>query len=268
MSRMTKQKRIITLTTDFGNKDGYAGVMHGVILSHTTDVVIVDLTHQIPPQNIFAAAFLLEKHSSHFPISTIHVAVVDPEVGGDRAILLAASGGQFYLAPDNGLLAFLKKRSDTRFYQATDATFWQARVSQTFHGRDVFAPLAAQLACGLKIDRAFSEIDVADLKGMEQQLPVIAGNEIHGVFVYCDHFGNLITNIHREHLPVDREIIISCGLHKITGLSSAYADKNHGELLAIINSFDHLELAVNNGRADTFLPNYTKETITIKWHDF
>ncbi len=259
------QKRIITLTTDFGNRDGYAGVMHGVILSRTTNVIIVDLTHEIPPQNIFAAAFLLETHSAYFPVSTIHVAVVDPDVGSDRAVLLAAAAGQFFLAPDNGLLAFLKSWPNTRFFRATDENFWQAKISRTFHGRDIFAPLAAHLAEGLKIEHAFSEINADELAAMNQQQPVITGNEIHGVFVYCDHFGNLITNIHREHLPADMKLTISCGLHKISGLSQTYSVKKHGELLAIINSFDHLEIAVNNGRADTYFPTYAKETITITW---
>ncbi|KAA3616386.1 MAG: hypothetical protein DWQ05_11665 [Calditrichaeota bacterium] len=260
------QKKIITLTTDFGTQDGYAGVMHGVILKTAPHATIVDLTHEIPAQNIFAAAFLVESHSKYFPKSSIHVVVVDPGVGSSRRILLAESESQFFLAPDNGLLSFLNKRKNTRFYRASNRDYWLPELSQTFHGRDIFAPLAAFLANDLDLKMAFEEIIESDIEILHSGRPTIKDNRIQGKITYCDHFGNLITNIRSEDLPGDSTVTIEVGNHRIAGLAKSYSEKNSGEILAIINSFNHLEIAVNSGRADRVILNYKNEDVVVFWH--
>ncbi|MCA9735237.1 SAM-dependent chlorinase/fluorinase [candidate division KSB1 bacterium] len=258
-------KQIITLTTDFGTRDGFVGVMHGIILGKAPHVHIIDLTHKIPAHDVRAASFLLQAHTPFFPKQTIHVAVVDPGVGSDRAVLLAELHGSYFLAPDNGLLSFLIDQPNVNFYRAQKKEYWLPQVSQTFHGRDIFAPLAAQLANGCDVNEIFTEVAKNEIVPLEKISVTKSPNSVRGLFVHYDRFGNLITNIRREDLHADKEFIIQFGNTKLYGLSSSYAEKKRGELLAIFNSFSLLEIAVNQGRAVEFFPNYSELEITLSW---
>ncbi|KAA3656716.1 MAG: hypothetical protein DWQ10_14820 [Calditrichaeota bacterium] len=259
------RKKIITLTTDFGLRDGFVGVMHGVILRQAPEAEIVDLTHEIPAHDIRAAAFLLESHSPFFPPESIHVAVVDPGVGSGRAILLAEYDSHFFLAPDNGLLSFLRHRADAKFYHAKNKKIWLPLISQTFHGRDIFAPLAAQLAIEQNPGEAFGPITAEDIVTIPDQYPSKTANSVAGEFIYCDRFGNLITNIRKADVPADKKLSISVGHNKLDKIANAYSESPPGDLLAIFNSFNRLEIAINQGRANDLFPMYKHEKITISW---
>ena len=191
---------IITLTTDFGSGSHYAAAMKGVILSINPAATIVDFSHDVPPQDIRRAALLLDDAADWFPADTIHVAVVDPGVGTDRAIVYARIGRQQFVAPDNGLLSRLAARTPpSKMVQVTDPAYWLERVSTTFHGRDIMAPVAAHLALGLDPDRLgppFERLTTIDWPEPRQR-----PDRLDGAVIEIDAFGNLITNLTADMLP-------------------------------------------------------------------
>ncbi len=254
-------RALITLLTDFGWQDGYIGAMKGVIFSICPGARIVDLTHDVPPQNIDAAAFLLQAHSRFFPAGTIHVAVVDPGVGGERGIVLARDARYMYLAPDNGLLTFLADRPDASFYLASDPSFWLTEVSQTFHGRDIFAPLAAHLASGTPIEKMFRP--VARIVTRPESRARMEKNRIVGKVIYIDRFGNLITNISRELAGKRRIAQVHLGEGISVPLVSSYDSVHSGTPLAIWGSFGYLEIAVNQGSAKRMFERELEKPVTV-----
>ncbi len=258
---MTPNK-LISLLTDFGLQDGYVGAMHGVIYSICPEARIVDLTHGVPPQNVEAAAFLLRAHSRYFPHGTIHVAVVDPGVGSSREIILAVDDRYFYLAPDNGLLTFLQGRPGVRFYAANNPDYWLPAVSNTFHGRDIFAPLAAHLASGVAIEAMFRpKKQIHPLPEAEAE---DAGHEIRGRVIYHDRFGNLITNISRASVGERVPQMVLFGDELRLPLVNSYASVPVNAPLAIWGSFDYLEIAVNHGNAAQEFQAYLKKPVILK----
>lgn len=254
--------RIVTLTSDFGLADEFVGVMKGVILGREPAAVIVDLSHMIEPRAILQAAHLLQAAWSFFPAGTIHAAVVDPGVGSDRRVVLLQAGGHYFLAPDNGLLSLVMAGCDSpRCWQVNRRSLFLDRVGTTFHGRDIFAPVAASLAGGLAPDLVGPRLPVGDLVVLTDLLPH-GGAEpgsLWGRVVQVDRFGNLITNIGRQFLRKffgdgdRRHLEISCGPVLVHGLSETYSAQPAGVLLALIGSRDTLELAVNQGRAADLL---------------
>lgn len=239
--------RMITLTTDFGLRDGYAGEMKGVILGINPDAAIIDISHEIEPQNVGQAAFVLGTTSPHFPPGTVHVVVVDPGVGTERkAILLETTSGLF-LGPDNGVLSYVMEANPQyRAIALTNSKYWRKPVSLTFHGRDIFAPVAAHLSKGV----APGELGetVTSLATLYICQPEEQGSELVGEVVYIDGFGNLVTNIRESDLPQQHEAVeFEVGGRVIRGLSRSYAEG--GELLAIPGSSDRMEIAARNGSA-------------------
>ena len=190
---------LITLTTDFGTADGFVGAMKGVIHSLAPQATLVDITHEIPAHDIRAGTFALETAVPYFPKDAIHVAVVDPGVGSERAALLVETARGRFLAPDNGLLTSVAPETrETRLFSLNKPEFWRPQVSATFHGRDVFAPVAAHLARGVRSEALGTPI--ARMVRLPWPRPRRRGHAIHGEVVHVDRFGNLITNVRREDL--------------------------------------------------------------------
>jgi S-adenosyl-L-methionine hydrolase (adenosine-forming) len=259
---------IITLTTDFGSGSHYAAAMKGVILSIHPAATIIDVTHDVPPQDIRRAALLLENAADWFPPETIHVAVVDPGVGTDRAIVYAKIGTQQFIAPDNGLLSRLAARTPpTKLIRLADPAYWLERVSATFHGRDIMAPVAARLALGLDperlgppLDRLFTAVDWPEARQRS--------NRIDGAVIEIDSFGNLITNLTADLFagrPTDRRACIVCNIYETWGIYSAYSEQPRGTLVALIGSSGRLELALVGDNAARRLGISVGSPVALAW---
>jgi S-adenosyl-L-methionine hydrolase (adenosine-forming) len=243
-------KRIITLTTDFGLTDGFVGVMKGVILSINPDAMIIDITHDIAPQNIEQGAFVFANAYRYFPPNAIHVVIVDPGVGSARRPIAMQIGETIFVAPDNGILSLEIGDSPIQCMHLTNPKFWLPRVSNTFHGCDIFSPVAAHLSMGVPIEKMGEPMD--DWVRLPQSMKATReGNEITGQVVHIDRFGNVITNISEEMLiGMDRaKIVIRIGDKVIRGIRRTYADGQRGEIIALISSSWNLELAIPNGNA-------------------
>lgn len=235
---------IITLITDFGTADGYAGAMKGVIWGINPRAQIVDITHDISPQNIPQAAHVLETIYPYYPPGTIHVIVVDPGVGTDRRAVAVRTSKAYVIAPDNGLLTPIVKQV-MEAVALTECRFWRDPVSPTFHGRDIFAPVAAHLSLGIPL-RAFGPA-VSSLKSLPLPEPIVERDgSLIGHVIHIDRFGNAITDLAPSDLPPGPFRIEVKG-HCIEGLSRTYAE---GEgLLALVGSHGRLEIALKNGSA-------------------
>jgi S-adenosylmethionine hydrolase len=240
---------ILTLTTDFGHEGPFVATMKGRILSRFPAARIIDLTHEIPVYWPAEAGFWLERSYAYFPAGTVHVAVVDPGVGTRRDIIVVECDGHVFLAPDNGLLAPLVTRATAAGRSARvfrlDATrlgrFALGTASATFHGRDIFAPLAAELAAGRCIPGDIG-VPVADIIPSWVDDPVDHGRQVTGVVMAIDHFGNLITNIDGARAGQFRAPIVRTGNHEFP-LRRTYGDAKPGDYLALVNSFNVVEIA-------------------------
>lgn len=239
---------IVTLLSDFGAKDAYVGVMKGVILGLWPEARIVDLTHEIAPQNIREARFQLEGALPYFPAGTIHVNVVDPGVGSSRRILCARTRDRWLLAPDNGLLTGLLGQGAEVRAVTNKAWFLAGAISRTFHGRDIFAPVAARLGRGEPFESVGAVVSDPQLLELEVARRCADGALV-GRIEHIDTFGNLITNVRTSDLGGAVPRSIDFLGHALPGLSESYATVGQGQPLAIIDSFDHLEIAVRGGSA-------------------
>lgn len=239
---------IITLLTDFGYADPYVASMKGVILGINPDVQIVDISHNVTPQNINEAAFILKRSYPFFPKGTIHVVVVDPGVGSNRSIFAVKSDSAIFLAPDNAVLKYVFDDGPVEVYQITNRDYFRDNVSHTFHGRDIFAPVAAHISKGISLEilgRPF-----ADYVTGKVSKPVVDANEkITGEVVYIDRFGNGITNIEGHLLAGRKQIQLHVKSITIRELSSRYTDVPAGKPLALIGSGNTLEISVHQGNA-------------------
>jgi S-adenosylmethionine hydrolase len=246
-----KPSGVITLTTDFGLRDPYVAMMKGVILSLHSEARLVDVTHQIEPGAVSQAAGLVRDAFSHFPAGTIHVVVVDPGVGSVRRPIAVAAAGHAFVGPDNGLFwPIIEAQAGARVVHLTEKRYFRSAVSKTFHGRDLFAPVAAHLALGVGLEQMGAAI--ADPVSLPLPKPRRKGDSLIGQIVRIDHFGNLITNIRRRELEpflMAAPPVVEVGRTRVEGLGQAYADVGPGELVALMDSSDCLELAVNMGRA-------------------
>jgi S-adenosylmethionine hydrolase len=244
--------RVITLTTDFGLDDWFVGTMNGVILGRAPRARIVDLTHGIAPGDIAAGAFALAAAWRFFPRGTVHVAVVDPGVGGPRAALAAWAGGHYFLAPDNGVLTLaLRAAGAPQLRRLENPRLRLREVSRTFHGRDVFAPAAAWLAGG----GAFAQLGpgAPDFQRLPWPAVVRRAGAVAGEVVYVDRFGNAITNLDEPALRAVRggreALRVWAGRRAWGGLRSHYQAVPPGARVALIGSTGFLELAINGGSA-------------------
>jgi S-adenosylmethionine hydrolase len=242
---------IITLTTDFGLADGYVGIMKGVILGIAPHARLVDLSHEIAPQDVQQAAYVLGRAAPYFPRGVVHLAVVDPGVGSARRALLVTTPRAAYVGPDNGLFTTALDEPGAAAWQLDRREFWLPDTSYTFHGRDIFAPVAAHLALGRAAEELGSAI--ADAVRLPALLPERIGNSrIRGHVMHVDRFGNLISSIPAAWVS---EGDWSCSIagRTITGVSRAYADVAPGALLALVSSGGSLEVAVRDGNASQAL---------------
>jgi S-adenosylmethionine hydrolase len=247
----------ITLLTDFGTHDAYVGIMKGVILQVHPTATIIDITHRIDPQDLVQAAYTVAYAYKYFSENSVHIIVVDPGVGGDRRIIAMRKKGQFFLAPDNGVLTLvLDEDGEEQIYLVTNTRYFLKPVSQTFQGRDIFAPVGAQLAKGFPINELGNPIDGAELVRLTNIKPHITENgRVTGAVVTIDRFGNLISNIDwkfiKHHFPAATEnsLRFYIGDRFITGLSASYNSVEPGNPLAITGSRGYFEISVNSGSA-------------------
>jgi S-adenosyl-L-methionine hydrolase (adenosine-forming) len=253
---------IITLTTDFGLSDAFVGSMKGVILGIHPGARIVDISHDIPPQDIDHAAFVVRCAAPHFPRGTVHVVVVDPGVGTERLILAVRTADQVFLAPNNGVLKYVfDEHSEAEAFNVTHSEYFRERVSRTFHGRDIFAPVAAHLSRGLsveKLGRPFAEFD----RGVIPRAVRLA-DRITGEVIAFDRYGNGITNIPAGWIDDPETARVLAGGFAFESLARSYLDVPPGNPLAIIGSADALELSVNRGSARETLNLKIGETVTV-----
>ncbi len=249
-----KSTPLFVLLTDFGHRDSYAGTMKGVIYSICENARIVDLTHTVEPQDVIGAAFVLRSSYEYFPPDSIFVCVVDPGVGGKRDIICMKAGGRTFLAPDNGLLSMLEAERKADAIRAVEnKELWLDGVSTTFHGRDIFAPVAARLAEGAGIEKVGPRKRTIKALKLPKPVKTTAGT-LKGEIVYIDQFGNLITNVGEATLQTNlpqafEDISVSVAGSKTKGISGSYGDVKEGELVALIGSSGYLEIAANRGSA-------------------
>jgi S-adenosyl-L-methionine hydrolase (adenosine-forming) len=244
---------LITITTDFGTRDGYVGAMKGVMLTIDPTLRLVDLAHDLPAQDVRHAALVLRSACPRFPVGTVHLAVVDPGVGGPRAPIALVAGGHAFVGPDNGLLSLvaagLGRGAARRIARRGPlARFLPAAPSPTFHGRDVFAPTAAVLACGrVPFSGLGAEVRPARLTIAR---PRREGAWVRGEITHFDRFGNAVTNLAGEHLPARRaRATVAVGARERVRLVETYAAAPVGELVAVVGSDGWLEIAVRDGSA-------------------
>jgi S-adenosylmethionine hydrolase len=242
---------IITLLSDFGTRDPYVAAMKGVILSIQPEAVLVDLTQEVPPQDIVAGAFLLAGAAPYFPPRTIHLAVVDPGVGTQRRALAARARGQFWVGPDNGLfhLVFLESGAPD-IVSLENPHYFRESVSPTFHGRDIFAPVAAYLSHGTPLDAFGSPL--SDPVALPWPQSIYTPEAVRGEIVYVDGFGNLVSNIRGSNLMAwlgEETHAVILGSLTIKGLARTYGDVAPKEFLALVGSHGYLEIACAQGNA-------------------
>ncbi|MGI8741963.1 MAG: SAM hydrolase/SAM-dependent halogenase family protein [Bryobacteraceae bacterium] len=245
---------LITLTTDFGSSDHFVGVMKGVVLSIAPHARIVDITHEIQPFEISQGAYAISQAYAYFPPKTIHVVVVDPGVGSARRPLLAEMAGQYFVCPDNGVLSIIYARERQKVRHITNKSFFLAGLSQTFHGRDIFSPVAAHLASGVAPARFGKLID--DPIRLNLARPVQTGKATWtGEVLSVDRFGNLITSLHIDDFQSIRvrAFELRVGFEKLTELALTFSDFAPGERMLIVGSGGFLEVAANQASAAKLL---------------
>ncbi len=247
---------LVTLITDFGLSDEYVGVLKGVILSHNADIRIVDISHLVPAQDIPTASHLLARSYVFFPPGSVHLVIVDPGVGSDRPLLAIHSDAHYFVGPDNGIFTpIIKAANSLSIHRITESSLFLHRVSNTFHGRDIMAPVAAQLATGLEIDRVGAKVTPEDCLLVSPGSCSVIEGVLHGEITHVDKFGNLCTNISRnevERFSGEKNILIQIGEDggfSVDTVCTSYAGQTKGAILALYDSHDFLEIAENMGNA-------------------
>lgn len=263
---------LITLLTDFGTQDEYVGVMKGVIAGINPDARVVDISHHIDPQDIVQGGFILAAAAPYFPAGTVHVAVVDPGVGGMRRILALECGGQRFVVPDNGLIErVLADQSPIAAVSVENQRYFLKRVSHTFHGRDIFAPVAAHLAAGLPLTELGLPVDRESIvSGVVPQCRFSTQNCLEGMVVAVDRFGNLMTNI--DAATIDRlaqrvagkKMIVELADKQIGGIVASYDHVARHTPLALIGSRGLLEISVNCGNARQALDAGKRDRVRVR----
>jgi S-adenosylmethionine hydrolase len=252
--------KIVTLITDFRTTDGYMGAVYGVIKSINPELDIITIACNIPPADIRKASRAMVNSYKFYPEGTIHMVVVDPTVGPTRRAIIIHDGSYYYVGPDNGVFTpVLKSALKYRCYQLMNPKFRLSSGSETFHGRDLFAPAAAYISLGVSLDEFGPEI--TDPVLIEEPEPEIIGKDIIGKIVDIDAFGNLVTNIPRN--MVNTESIVIIGGNPIKGLSRSYADVPEKQPLAYIGSTGYLEIAINKGHAANYFGALVMEEVKV-----
>lgn len=239
---------IITLTTDFGLKDHYVGVMKGVMLSVNENARPVDITHCIDSHDVRAGSFVVGNSYRYFPEKTVHLVVVDPGVGSERRPLAVFADGHFFVGPDNGVFSsVIRSCEDYCAREIKESDYFLKNISSTFHGRDIFAPVAAHLSLGV----SFSEVgpQIQDPEILPREGYSINGSEIRGTVVYTDKFGNLVTSIPTDAVGDRAGVSVTVRGKRVAGISESYSSAEPGEILAVAGSCGYIEISVNQGRA-------------------
>ncbi|MDX1522413.1 MAG: SAM-dependent chlorinase/fluorinase [Anaerolineae bacterium] len=252
---------IISLTTDFGEQDGYVGIMRGVILTICPDATLIDLTHAIAPQNLPAAAFVLYQSFDYFPPHTVHCVVVDPGVGSQRRAVAIRTGGGIFVGPDNGVFS-LVLNSGLNVLEAvtlTNPRYQLKNVSHTFHGRDIFAPAAAHIAAGIPLPELGSP--ATNLVPLESAASPTADQ---CQVIHIDRFGNLFLNLTASQVTAPDKIVFTIGDQEVRRLHNTFADVDEGQAVAYVGSTkQHVEIAVRNGNAADRFSLKVGDTIRI-----
>lgn len=260
--------RPIALLTDFGWKDGYAGILKGVIWGIAPGVPLADLSHDIAPQDILMGAMVLGRAAPYFPAGTIFLAVIDPGVGTNRRALAARVGEQYFVGPDNGLITFMLDETARRglsaeFIHLTQPQYWLPRVSNVFHGRDIFAPVAAHLALGLPLANLGKP--VSDPQRLDLPQPERSESGWRGQIIHIDTFGNLATNLSASHLQGRGLVEVRLGSLVVRGLVSAFGERAPGQFVALIDSSGSLSLCQVNASAERTLGAKLGDRVEIRF---
>jgi S-adenosylmethionine hydrolase len=248
-----RKSATIALLTDFGLEDAYVGIMKAVMLARCQEARFIDLTHGIPPQDVLAGALQLLSAVKYCPEGTVFLAVVDPGVGSARRPICIRSGAYFFVGPDNGLLwPAASSLGQPEVFHLIQSRFWLPQPGSTFHGRDIFSPIAALLAQGQAPEELGSPITNA--VRLEFPKPINDSNGVHGEVIYIDHFGNAVTNLRSEdlHHPHPGMMSFTFGSRAIKGPSTHYGTVESGEPLVVLSSFGLYEIAINGGNATAF----------------
>ena len=243
---------VITLTTDFGIKDGFTGVLKGVIWGICPEAQIADITHSISPQNVFEGAMALYRAAPFFPAGSIHVAVVDPGVGTNRRPMAARLGDHYFVGPDNGLFTPMIEEAEqnkqaVEMVHLDNPAYWLPDVSHTFHGRDIFAPAAAHLARGVELSALGSRFFDAVRMHLPKPEPTETGWEAHVTVI--DTYGNITTDLRAVQLEGRRDVNFELRGEEVKGLVDSYGWRAQGELVALVDSEGYIEIALVNGSA-------------------
>ena len=263
---MSRSRPCITFMTDFGVRDTYVGQMKGVAIGMNPDVLLIDLTHEIPPQQISRAAYIWNDALDSFPPHVIHVAVVDPGVGSERRLVAAEIGPYRVVCPDNGLLSVIVQRQTIhRAVNLDNPRWWRAGTSHTFHGRDILTPVAAAWSLGHDLLEFGSQL-TTPLVNIATLDPVRGRTSISGQIIHIDHFGNLITSITADQLPDKASLLkFDIGSFQIEGLSKCYADVDDGEPLALVGSSRRVEISIRNGNAADEFQMDCGRPVSVRW---
>jgi S-adenosylmethionine hydrolase len=263
--------RLISLTTDFGIQDGYVGVMKAVIYSIDPEVKIIDISHMVSPQDVLQGGMKAIGHIKYFPENSIHVIVVDPGVGTARRPIAAKIGSQYFVAPDNGLLTPMIEQArhhslPMEFVHLDKPEYWLDRISQTFHARDIFAPVAAYLATGVPLNKLGTAIE--DPVVLSLPRPKITQDHVSGEVITVDHYGNLETNIHQAdllRLEPSGSIEVMIAGQTIRGLTRTYGEGEPGDLIALLDEEGFLGISVVNGDAAQGLNANVGEKVEVSY---
>lgn len=246
--------RIITLTTDFGLQDHYVSVMKAVMLDIVPDVRFIDVSHEIAPQDVMAGAWVVRNAAPHFPANTVHLVVVDPGVGTERTPVALQINEQFFVGPDNGIFSLIGEEFGYNAVKLENQKYWRNVHSNTFHGRDIFAPVAAHLANGVPLDELGPPLE--KLVTYRWAIPISDKDGIQGWIVHIDRFGNLISNIPSsliEETIGDSRVKVYVGNTILDEIVLTFGAVPDGEPAAYIGSSDKLEIAINKGNAQQML---------------
>ncbi|MBN2502576.1 MAG: SAM-dependent chlorinase/fluorinase [Anaerolineales bacterium] len=257
---------IVSLTTDFGTRDGNVGVMKGVIWGIDPTIQIADISHEINPQDVYAASLVLDRQVWYFPPGTVHVVVVDPGVGTARRPIAAKLGVHYFVAPDNGVLSSLYERAEKNVWEiktvhTDNPKYWLPEISNVFHGRDIFSPVGAYLAAGVPLEELGSVI--TDPMRFTIPQPQRTEEKVVGEVINIDNFGNVATNIRVEHIAGMGDVKVTIAGRTIEGLVKAFGEGELGEMVALFDSFGYLSVAVVNGSASSGLHSKVGDPVEV-----
>lgn len=256
--------QVITLTSDFGLQDHYVSAMKAVILGISPQARLIDISHDIPPQDIMAGAWVTRNSAFLFPPNTVHLVVVDPGVGTDRRAIVLKVGDQYFVGPDNGIFSLLYAEFECKAFHLNNSKYWRETQSRTFHGRDIFAPVAAHLSNGVEPEKLGEEIK--DLVQYHWAVPIGDKDGLQGWIVHIDRFGNLVSNISEKLLEEKvgrRKVKVYIGNTIIDHMVNTFGDVEEGDPAAFIGSSGMLEIGVNKGNAAKLFGVYKGAQISL-----